>query len=205
MEILKKLFVIALIFGAQLMNAQDQKTLQDAFNKSYDLEYLKQYNEAVDAMKAANAVSSYPAQIRLGWLLYSAKRYSEAVEAYKKAATLMPASIEALNGIVNSLAIQNKWEEVERTYQTILEKDPKNSTTHYRLGLIYYNKKQYVKAELHFNAALNMYPFDYYSMLYSGWNNYFLGKYAEAKKLFNMVLLYSPKDASAKEGLGLIK
>jgi hypothetical protein len=42
-------------------------------------------------------------------------------------------------------------------------------------------------------------------MLMSGWNYYFLGKYSEAKELFNRVLLYSPSDASAKEGLGLIK
>jgi len=39
----------------------------------------------------------------------------------------------------------------------------------------------------------------------SGWNYYFLGKYSEAKELFNRVLLYSPSDTSAKEGLGLIK
>jgi Flp pilus assembly protein TadD len=37
------------------------------------------------------------------------------------------------------------------------------------------------------------------------WTNYKLGKYREAKLLFQKVLLLSPDDASAKEGLNLIK
>jgi hypothetical protein len=39
----------------------------------------------------------------------------------------------------------------------------------------------------------------------SAWTNYFLGNKNEAKALFNKVLLYSPNDKSALEGLGLIK
>jgi len=38
-----------------------------------------------------------------------------------------------------------------------------------------------------------------------GWTSYFLGNYPQAKVLFNKALLYSPGDASAKEGLKLIK
>jgi hypothetical protein len=37
------------------------------------------------------------------------------------------------------------------------------------------------------------------------WTNYMLGKTREAKILFNKVLLISPNDISATEGLGLIK
>jgi hypothetical protein len=37
------------------------------------------------------------------------------------------------------------------------------------------------------------------------WTNLKLGKTREAKILFNKTLLYNPDDASAKEGLGLIK
>ena len=42
-------------------------------------------------------------------------------------------------------------------------------------------------------------------MLMSAWNLYFLGKYGEAKELFQRVLLYNPQDTSAKEGLSMIK
>jgi hypothetical protein len=37
------------------------------------------------------------------------------------------------------------------------------------------------------------------------WTNYKLGKYKEAKILFQKLLLLSPDDSSAKEGLSLIK
>jgi len=205
MEILKKSFLVILLVGAQWANAQDQKAVQEAFSKSYTLETGKKYNEAVEALKSLNASENYSVQLRLGWLLYSAKRYDESVVAYKKAAEIMPASIEPLLALVNPLASKNNWEEVEKNHLNILKIDPKNSLTNFRLGQIYYNKKEYAKAEKYFSTTLNLYPFDYDSMLMSGWNCYFLGKYSEAKELFNRVLLYSPTDTSAKEGLALIK
>lgn len=205
MEILKKSVFIALLIGAQFIQAQDQKIVQDAFLKSYTLETAKKQNEAIDILKSLNNSENYPTQLRLAWLYYSSKRYDESVASYKKAAELMPASIEALLGIVNPLAVQKKWNEVEQVYLSILKIDPKNSQTNFRLGQIYYNRKEYAKADKYFSTSLNLYPFDYDSMLMCGWNSYFLGKYSEARELFNRVLLYSPSDASAKEGLGLIK
>lgn len=205
MEILKKTLLILLLIGTQWVNAQDQKATQEAFSKSYTLETGKKYNEAIEVLKSLNTSENYPVQLRLGWLLYSAKRYDESVASYKKAADLMPAAIEPLLALVNPLATQKKWEELEKNHLNILKIDPKNSLTNFRLGQIYYNRKEYAKAEKYFSTALNLYPFDYDSMLMSGWNYYFLGKYSEAKELFNRVLLYSPFDTSASEGLGLIK
>lgn len=205
MEILKKLLLIILLVGTKSVNAQDQKATQEAFSKSYTLETGKKYNEAIEVLKSLNTSENYPLQLRLGWLLYSAKRYDESVTAYKKAAEIMPAAIEPLLALVNPLATQKKWGEVEKNHLNILKIDPKNSLTNFRLGQIYYNRKEYAKAEKYFSTALNLYPFDYDSMLMSGWNYYFLGKYSEAKELFNRVLLYSPFDTSATEGLGLIK
>jgi Flp pilus assembly protein TadD len=37
------------------------------------------------------------------------------------------------------------------------------------------------------------------------WTNFRLTKYKEAKQLFNKVLLLAPNDASALEGIALIK
>lgn len=205
MEILKKSLIIVLLIGTQWVNAQNQKATQDAFSKSYTLENGKKYNEEIETLKSLNASQNYAVQLRLGWLLYSAKRYDESVAAYKKAAEIMPAAIEPLLALVNPLATQKKWGEVEKNHLNILKIDPKNSVTNFRLGQIYYNKKEYAKAEKYFSMALNLYPFDYDSMLLGGWNYYFLGKYSQAKELFNRVLLYSPFDTSAKEGLSLIK
>ena len=205
MEILKKSIVIALLISVQFVSAQDQKTLQEAFSKSYTLEAGLKYNEAIELFKGLNASNNYPVQLRLGWLYYLGKRYEESIAAYKKAASIMPASIEPLNGITTVLVAQSKWTELEANYLAILKNDPKNSQTNFRLGQIYYNKKEYTKAEKYFNTALNLYPFDYDSMLMSAWTYYFLGKNGEAKELFNQVLLYKPADASAKDGLAHLK
>lgn len=205
MEILKKTLVFVVVMSFQFINAQDQKTIQEAFSKSYTLETNKKYTDAIDAFKVVNSAENYPIQLRLGWLNYRAKKYTESVAAYKKASELMPASIEALLGAVNPLVAQTKWEDLEQVYLNIIKIDAKNSLVNFRLGQIYYNRKEYSKAATYFSTSLNLYPFDYDSMLMSGWNYYFLGKYSEAKELFQRVLLYSPADASAKEGLGLIK
>ena len=83
--------------------------------------------------------------------------------------------------------------------------DPNNTVTLYRMGLISYDKKDYKLAYQQFEKVVNLYPFDYQSVLMLAWTNYRLGKTREAKILFNKALLYYPEDASAKEGLSLIK
>ena len=97
------------------------------------------------------------------------------------------------------------WDMVIDQYNKILAIDPNNTVTLYRLGLISYDKKDYNQAYQYFEKVVNLYPFDYQSVVMLAWTNYRLGKTREAKILFNKALLYYPDDASAKEGLGLIK
>ena len=73
------------------------------------------------------------------------------------------------------------------------------------MGLIAFTNKDYNAAYKYYEKLVNMYPFSYDGLLMYAWTNYQLGKFADAKILFNKVLLLSPADKSAKEGLGLIK
>ncbi|HSA04943.1 MAG TPA: tetratricopeptide repeat protein, partial [Tenuifilaceae bacterium] len=68
-----------------------------------------------------------------------------------------------------------------------------------------YERKDYKQAYTYFEKVVNLYPWDHDSVLMFAWTNYMLGKTREAKILFHKALLYNPDDASAKEGLGLIK
>jgi len=83
--------------------------------------------------------------------------------------------------------------------------DPKNTIVHYRLGVIYYDRKDYQKAYNYLEEVINLYPNDYYSNLQFAWTNFQMGKLKEAKVLFNKVLLIKPDCESAEEGLGLIQ
>jgi tetratricopeptide (TPR) repeat protein len=204
MNIFKK--SIALLFVLASINIQAQtKELSAAFNKSYDYEAVYKYDAAIAELNAVYTDKSYELNLRLGWLNYAAGKHKEAIKFYQKASELMPASTEAKWAMINPLTSLESWVEIEKVYLSILKIDAKNATASYNLGLIYYYRKDYVNAKKYFDVSLNLSPFGYNNMLMSAWTNYFLGNKNEATVLFNKVLLYSPNDKSALEGLSLIK
>jgi tetratricopeptide (TPR) repeat protein len=124
---------------------------------------------------------------------------------YRKALEILPYSEEARFGMILPLAARGEWDEVVRYYNQILANNPGNTVALYRLGLIYYNRKDYTQAARQFQKVVDLYPFGYDGLLMMAWTNLQLGKSREARVLFNKVLLYSPGDASALEGFGLLK
>lgn len=215
MDILKKskifillafvLIVISRISARSDTDAGPDSDLQKAFKESYAYETKGQYSDAISVLKNVYAESSYEINLRLGWLNYMNKLYDESAQYYQTAINLMPYSIEAKFGIVNPYAAQEKWDKVTEQYTAILAIDPQNTLANYRLGLSYYYKADYTNAYKHFEKVVNLYPFDYNSALMYAWANFQLGKNREAELLFNKVLLMNPDDASALEGLGLLK
>jgi len=206
MEFMKYiLLACALLVMPTMLQAQTQSQLQEAFLKSYTAESSKKYGEAITSLEAVFYPASYEMNLRLGWLYYLDGKLDRSIGYYKSAVTLMPAATEALWGIVTVYEAKKDWVNVEKSYVSILKLDPKNSAANYRMGVIYYYRKDYPTAKKYFDIALNLYPFQYETMLMSAWTNYFLGKTSEAKVLFYKVLLNHTSDASALEGLSLIK
>jgi len=201
----KKLILLGLTLISLNLAAQDFVKLTEAFSKSYAKEKEGKYDEAAKALKAFYDEKSYEVNLRLGWLTYLQGQFSESVGYYSKAVKLMPYAIEPRMGIVLPESAMGNWGAVVEQYNKILSIDPNNTTVLYRLGMINYENKDYKKAYSYFEKVVNLYPFDYYSVLMLGWTNYQLGKTKEAKILFQKALLYDPTSASAKEGLSLIK
>jgi tetratricopeptide (TPR) repeat protein len=206
MKTMKKLTIIlAFILVQSGLMAQDFAAMQQAFSKSYDYEKTGDYKKAADALKTVYNDNSYEVNLRLGWLNYNAGLFEESQAHYQRALTLMPYSEEARFGIVLPAAATGKWDFVIKTYNDILQNSPGNTIALYRLGLIYYGKKDYAKALTYFDKVVNLYPFGYDGILMDAWTNFQLGKTREAKILFNKTLILSPNDKSATEGLSLIK
>lgn len=205
MEILKKSLIVLYFFSSLTLFSQTSKEIQSAFTKSYASETEYKYNEAIIAIKPVYNEKNYEINLRLGWLNYLAGKYTESSQYYNIAINLMPYSLEARFGYILPQAALNNWETVKKQYLEILKIDPKNTTANYRLGYIHYYNKEYSTALKYFEICANLYPFDYDSILMYAWTNYQLGKQREAQVLFNKVLLIRPNDASALEGLGLIK
>jgi tetratricopeptide (TPR) repeat protein len=156
-------------------------------------------------MKTIYQADSYEINLRLGWVTYLAGLFTESSAYYQDAIKLKPYSIEAKFGVVYPASALGNWEQVITQYNDILTIDPQNTLANYRMGSIYYGRKDFVKAEKYLEKVVNLYPFDYDSMVLYAWTNLKLGKTREAQVLFNKVLLIRPKDVSALEGLALIK
>jgi len=208
MELLTKkirLSIILLLAFLISTNVSAQTNVINAFKESYSLEKKGEFKSAAEKMKKVYDADSYEINLRLGWLDYQAGLFTESATYYKRAIDLMPYSEEAKFGIVYPKSALGKWDEIINIYKQILENNPNNTTANYRLGLIYYGQKNYTEAYKYFNKVVNLYPFGYDGLLMLAWTSFQQGKYREAKVLFNKVLMYSPDDKSALEGLSLIK
>ncbi|MCF6334066.1 MAG: tetratricopeptide repeat protein [Draconibacterium sp.] len=207
MEFLRTKFIIFMlaVFALPSFAQVNQAALETAFSKSYAHEKSGDFSAAMDELKKVFDESSYEMNLRLGWLNYNAGLFDESIIFYSTAQKLKPYSEEARFGLILPKAALGRWDEVIELYDKILEISPNNSTALYREGLVYYGRKDYNKAQPLFKKVVDLYPFGYDGLLMLGWTSYFLGKNNDAKILFNKVKLYNPADASANEGLKLVK
>jgi tetratricopeptide (TPR) repeat protein len=208
---MKHLFVavslLAMMAGTGKTHAQkaEPEDLRKAFASSYTDEYNKDYAKAIGDLKNVFSEKSYEINLRLGWLHYENLLYTESMNYYRTAMKLMPYSVEAKFGYVYPAAALGNWEDVIKTYQDILAIDSQNTTVLYRLGLIYYSRKEYTNADKYFEKLVNLYPFGYDGVINLAYSKLNLNKPEEAKMLFNKALLIYPNDTVASKGLKQIK
>ncbi len=186
--------------GAQSFDKQ-----RAAFRTSYTQENSGDFKAAVNTLKSVYDDSSYEMNLRLGWMSFKSGDFKESEAYYRKAITLRPYGIEARFGLVFPLSSMGNWTQLNSAYDEILAIDANNSLANYRYGLLAYNKEEYSKADKLFTKVVNLYPFDYDSLIMLAWTRFKLGKSLEAKALFQKALLYSPDDSLAMEGLSLIR
>lgn len=183
----------------------EMKDVIEAFKQSHEYEKKGQLGKAIEALMEVYDGNSYEINVRLGWLNYFNKNYSESMVYYKKAINIMPYALESKFGLVLPAAAIEDWTTVIEQYEDILAIDPQNTLANYRLGMIYYYKPDYELALKHFEKVGNLYPFDYDTIIMIAWSSWRLGKMREAKVLFEHSLMIRPDDISALEGLSLIK
>ena len=200
----KALLIFAICLTISL-EANNHSQVSEAFVESYKQETLGDYTKAINAIKEVYTEESYEINIRLGWLHYLAGLFTESTTYYQKSIDLMPYSIEAKFGYVLPASALGNWEQVTKQYDDILTIDAQNTKANYRLGLIYYGKEDFQKAHDYLEKVVNLFPFDYDGLIMYAWANLQLGKTREAKILFQKVLLLSPSDSSASEGLEKIQ
>ena len=202
----KRLVYLLLAFLLQnTLTGQEFLTVKKAFEQSYTYETGGKYAEAAIEILKVYQADSYDINVRLGWLKFKAGSIDESMNYYQKAIALKPYAIEPKLGFTYPASAAGNWNQVEEQYKNILTIDPMNTAANYYLGLIYYNRAQYDLAIKYFEKVVNLYPFDYNSVIMFAWTNYQMQNLREAKVLFQKALLIRPNDSSALEGLGLIQ
>src|SRR5450759_1594124 len=171
----KEILITIFTFSVLVSTAQDYTKLTEVFRESYLKEKSGKYAEAVTPLKAFYDANSYEINLRLGWLTYLQGQFTESLGYYNKAIELMPYAIEPRFGVVLPASSLGNWDMVIAQYNKILTIDPNNTVTLYRSGLISYDKKDYKQAYQYFEKVVNLYPFDYQSVLMLAWTNYKLG------------------------------
>lgn len=205
METLRKnTIIVVLLLISSVAFSQSTDVLQSAFIKSYEAEAAKNYTTAINELKMVYEAGNYVLNIRLGWLSYLAKQYTESINYYEKAIALKPYAIEARFGCVKPLSALEDWERVKKQYIGILTIDPQNTVANYWLGVILYNRKDFNSAAKLFEKIVNLYPLDYDSVIMLAWSKLYGNKPSEAKVLFRHALIIRPNDSSALSGLKLI-
>jgi tetratricopeptide (TPR) repeat protein len=207
METVKRMYLMALLLVLSTIqgSAQTPTTWQSTFYKSYDLEKASNYTGAIAELKKVYKADDYFVNIRLGWLYYLAKNNQESLKYYQLAIKLKPSAVEAKFGCVKPLSALELWDAVKEQYIAILRIDPSNTRASYWLGVIYYNRKEYPKADKLFEKIVSLYPLDYDSVIMLAWTKFREGRSAEAKILFNHALTLIPNDKDALSGLKLVQ
>ena len=197
------IFILFFLFYG-FINGQDINTLQTAFEESYALESAANYDEAIIRLAAQYHSQSYETNLRLGWLYYLKGDFSESEKYYLQAIQLMPYAFEPKLGYTYPLAAMGNWDDVMNLYEGILKIDPQNTLVNYKVAAIHYERMDYERAYLYAEKVVNLYPFDYDSVILFAWINLKMEKYREAKVLFGKSLLIVPNNDSALEGMRLL-
>ncbi|MGZ3863287.1 MAG: tetratricopeptide repeat protein [Bacteroidia bacterium] len=199
MKTVKTFIAAALFFNCSF--AQTDNAVS-AFSKSYDSEKKLDYEGAIEAIKS---LSTYESNMRLGYLYGKIGFNRTSISYYENAAMQNSNSAEARTAITYPANTLGNTDKIIEQYNKILSNEPYNITANYNLGTIYYYKNDFKQALTYFDKTLIAYPFNYDALLMAAWCNTKLEKNAEAEVLFNKVLLYSPLDKSAWEGMTLLK
>lgn len=202
---MKYIFLLTtLIFVTIEVYAQDVKKIQTAFENSYTHENDNDIENSISVLKDVYLDDSYEINLRLGWLYYQKGDFNASEKHYTEAIKILPYSEEAKFGLILPKAAMNKWNDVIDIYKQILIISPNNTKANYKLGLIFYNKKMFSDAYVLFEKVVNLYPFDRDGLLMYAWSSLQIGKTKEARILFNKVLMNTPNNASALEGLAIL-
>ncbi|PKM37218.1 MAG: hypothetical protein CVV06_06980, partial [Gammaproteobacteria bacterium HGW-Gammaproteobacteria-10] len=127
--------------------------------KTVFLTKQKQYGQA---MELADQLEKKLPQSAAGKMLkadiYLAQQQLDLALDYNQKAYIIEPDFKLFNNIIGLLVALEKNEEAIRLLHDELDKNPRNLTNHFKLASLYLNKKDYGKAESHYQTILKENP-----------------------------------------------
>jgi tetratricopeptide (TPR) repeat protein len=194
-----------LVLMSTLPASAQTSEVQDLYRESYVLEARAKPAEALEVMNKvqSKAGSSYFAHVRTGWLAYLAGRNDVAEAQYRAAVAAKPKAVEPLLGLSLVLLGQSKWRDLELTCRDVLKLDPKNALARARLAHAHYAVGNYPDSATLYRQLVEEYPANLDHQTGLGWALARMGRVAEGKALFKEVLLVSPDNPNALQGIAM--
>lgn len=120
----------------------------------------KKYDQAENAYRQALTLegSSFEANYNLANVFYNQKKHAQAIEYFENARA-KENSRDVVLPLSASYEATNQFDKAAKTYQSFLDKHPKDQTVLEHLGYLYYRKiKNSTKAKEQFQKLLQYYP-----------------------------------------------
>lgn len=197
--------VIAIAVAAP--DAGERKSREEALGKLWQESVTAESNgDAPQAMEKLMAYAkgggdSYLANLRAGWLNYSAQKYEDAARYYTTAAKLQPNALNPRLGLLNVAQAKSDVAAATATADAVLKIEP----TNYRALMAYawgcFQAKDYRRAAGAYQKVLGMYPEDQDGISGAAWCQLYEGQKREALDLFHRLMSLNPEYANARQGL----
>ncbi len=131
-------------------------------SQSYVAESQGKLEEATEAVLELyrNDAKDYFTHLRLGWLFYLRRMYSNSMNHYKKALAEKPQALEPHLGLLNVGVAENRWAEVEKQAMEGLKKFPGELKLTQMLIRAQVEQKNWGRAWTSIDGALDIFPID---------------------------------------------
>ncbi len=196
---MKKLIVFLAVF----LFAFSNKDIQQIYYKSYNYEKMGDYKDAIKTLIPLynKYPKSYTINLRLGWLFYLNKKYTNSINHYQKASLVKPYSVESKLGLMKDYIAMQNYKNALKVGNLILREDYYNYYGNYYEILALKGIKDYKNALKLTNKMLTLYPTSVLYLNSLGEIYYVSSKKDLAKKIFEDVLILDPNNVFAKSYL----
>ena len=192
-----------ILFLAVILFAFSNKEIKEIYYKSYNYEKMGDYKDAIKVLIPLykKYPEGYTINLRLGWLFYLNKNYSNSIKHYQKASLILPYSIEPKLGLMRDYLAMQDFKDALKEGNLILREDYYNYYGNYYEILALKGIKDYQNAIKVTNKMLGLYPTSVLFLNILGEVYYLQNKKDLAKKVFKSVLLLDPNNVIAKSYL----